>query len=135
AMGFGMAQSLKRAGLAVKGYDALAANVKRFADEGGGVAANPAEAAADASIIVCAVVNASQTEAVMSGLGGAGAAAAKDAVFVSCATMDPAAAKRLGAQWEGEGRLYLDAPMSGGPARAAKGQLTFMASGSRPPFR
>ena len=113
-----MAQSLKRAGLCVKGYDAEALNVKRFADEGGGAAANPAEASAGAAIIICAVVNAAQTEAVMSGRGGAGETAAKDAVFVSCATMDPAAARRLGEMWQAEGRLYLDAPMSGGPARA-----------------
>jgi 3-hydroxyisobutyrate dehydrogenase len=129
SMGFGMAQSLNRSGLAVKGYDALAANVKRFADEGGGAAASAAEAAAEAGIIVCAVVNAAQTEAVMSGPGGACETAAKDAVFISCATMDPAAARRLGERWEAEGRLYLDAPMSGGPARAARGELTFMASG------
>jgi L-threonate 2-dehydrogenase len=134
SMGFGMAQSLKRAGLNVKGYDAEALNVKRFADEGGGTAGSPAEAAADAAIIVCAVVNADQTGAVMSGPGGVSETAAKDAVFISCATMDPAAARRLGERWEAEGRLYLDAPMSGGPVRAAKGELTFMASGSPAAF-
>jgi 3-hydroxyisobutyrate dehydrogenase len=133
-MGFGMAQSLKRAGLGVKGYDALAAHAKRFADEGGGTAASPAEAAAGAAIIVCAVVNSAQTEAVMFGPGGAAGTAARDTVFISCATMDPAAARRLGEKWEAEGRLYLDAPMSGGPARAAKGELTFMASGSPAAF-
>jgi 3-hydroxyisobutyrate dehydrogenase len=75
-----------------------------------------------------------QTEAVMFGPGGAGETAAKDAVFISCSTMDPAAARRLGERWEAEGRLYLDAPMSGGAARAAKGELTFMASGSPAAF-
>ena len=133
-MGFGMAQSLMRAGLAVKGYDAEALNVTRFTGEGGTAAASPAEAAAGAAVIICAVVNAVQTEAVMFGSDGAGETAAKDAVFVSCATMDPAAAKRLGERWEAEGRLYLDAPMSGGPARAAKGELTFMASGPAAAF-
>jgi 3-hydroxyisobutyrate dehydrogenase len=133
-MGFGMAQSLKRAGLAVRGYDTQGANVKRLADEGGRAAASPAEAAAGAAIIVCAVVNAPQTEAVMFGPDGAAGTAAKDAVFVSCATMDPSVAKRLGEKWEAGGRLYLDAPMSGGAARAAKGELTFMASGSAAAF-
>jgi L-threonate 2-dehydrogenase len=134
SMGFGMAQSLMRAGLGVKGYDALAANVKRLADEGGGEAGSPAEAAAGASIIICAVVNAAQTEAVMFGADGARETAGNDPVFISCATMDPAAARRLGERWEAEGRLYLDAPMSGGAARAAKGELTFMASGSAAAF-
>ena len=47
SMGFGMAQSLAQAGFAIKGYDAEARNLKRFADEGGAAAASPAEAAAD----------------------------------------------------------------------------------------
>jgi 3-hydroxyisobutyrate dehydrogenase len=41
------------------------------------------------------------------------------AVFISSATMDPAACKRLATRLEAAGRLYLDAPISGGAARAA----------------
>src|SRR3954468_13885592 len=56
------------------------------------------------------------------------------AVFVSSATMDPAIARRLAARLEATGRHYLDAPISGGAARAAKGELTIMASGSPDAF-
>jgi L-threonate 2-dehydrogenase len=64
------------------------------------------------------------------------------AVFVSSATMDPDLARRLANRLEAMGRLYLDAPISGGALRAGEGTLTVIASGSpaahaqaRPAFR
>jgi len=56
-------------------------------------------------------------------------------VFVSCATMAPEAARRIGAGVAATGRLYLDAPISGGAQRAAEGKLTVLASGSPEAFR
>lgn len=134
SMGFGMAQSLRRSGFSVVGYDAVFANVERFVAEGGAGAATPAEAATDADVIVCVVLNAAQTEAVLFGENGITGAAKSGPVFVSSATMDPAAARRLGGKFEAAGGLYLDAPVSGGAARAAKGELTIMASGSPAAF-
>ena len=134
SMGFGMAQSLRRAGFDVAGTDVNPDAVARFVAEGGRGAANPAEAAADASVVVCVVVNAAQTEAVLFGPGGVAAAMPEGAVFVSSATMDPAVARRLAAGLEATGRHYLDAPISGGAARAAKGELTVMASGTPAAF-
>jgi putative dehydrogenase len=43
-------------------------------------------------------------------------------------------ARRLAKQLEATGRHYLDAPISGGAQRAAQGELTILASGSRPRF-
>jgi L-threonate 2-dehydrogenase len=130
SMGFGMAQSLKRAGFDVTGCDVVAANVERFVAEGGRGATSPSEAARGADAIVCVVVNAAQTETVLFGPQGIGETAKEGAVLISSATMDPAIARRLGARFEATGRHYLDAPISGGAARAAKGELTVMASGS-----
>jgi L-threonate 2-dehydrogenase len=48
--------------------------------------------------------------------------------------MDPAACRRLAARLESAGRLYLDAPIRGGAARAADGTLTVLASGPRAAF-
>jgi 3-hydroxyisobutyrate dehydrogenase len=55
-------------------------------------------------------------------------------VFISSATMDPESARRLGTRLEASGRSFLDAPLSGGPAKAAEGQLTILASGSSAAF-
>ncbi len=59
---------------------------------------------------------------------------AADGVFVSCATMAPERARALAGRLEATGRHYLDAPMSGGAARAADGSLTMLASGSEAAF-
>ncbi|AUX79757.1 MULTISPECIES: L-threonate dehydrogenase [Sinorhizobium] len=134
SMGFGMAQSMKRAGLDVVGYDIAAAAVERFAAKGGRGANTLRETVADADIVVSVVVNAAQTEAVLFGADGIAAAMKPGAVFVSSATMDPAIARRLAEQLEALGLHYLDAPISGGAARAAKGELTIMASGSPQAF-
>jgi 3-hydroxyisobutyrate dehydrogenase len=134
SMGFGMAQSLLRAGFDVAGFDVAAAAVERLVAEGGRGAASPAEAAKGADVIVSVVVNAAQTESVLFGPEGVAQTAKPDAVFISSATMDPATARRLGEKFEATGRRYLDAPISGGAARAAKGELTIMASGSPAAF-
>ena len=134
SMGFGMAQSLRRAGFAVIGCDVSVHNLQRFRDQGGEVARTPAEAADGAGIVICVVVNAAQTEAVLFGTEGAAETMAPGAVFVSSATMDPAVARRLAARLEATGRHYLDAPISGGSLRAAEGALTIMASGTPAAF-
>ncbi|WEX90425.1 NAD(P)-dependent oxidoreductase [Sinorhizobium garamanticum] len=134
AMGLGMAQSIKRAGLDVTGYDVAQAAVERFVTEGGRGAGALREAVRDADIVVCVVVNAAQTEAVLFGPDGIAGDMKPGAVFVSSATMDPAVARRLSEKVEALGLHYLDAPISGGAARAARGELTIMASGSAEAF-
>jgi 3-hydroxyisobutyrate dehydrogenase len=133
-MGFGMATSLKRAGFEVTGCDVAADNVARFVGEGGKGANTPAEAAKGAGIVVSVVVNAAQTETILFGQHGVAETLARDAVFISSATMDPDVARRLAAQLETTGRHYLDAPISGGAQRAAQGELTILASGSPAAF-
>ena len=134
SMGFGMAASLRRAGLAVVGYDVVASAVDRLVAEGGHRASSAGEAAAGADIVVSVVVNAAQTEAVLFGPGGVAAAMKPGAVFISSATMDPALARQLAERLEATGRHYLDAPISGGATKAASGELTIMASGSPAAF-
>src|ERR1700686_1516105 len=134
SMGFGMATSLKRAGFDVTGCDVAADAVARFVADGGKGAGTPAEAAGGADIAVSVVVNAAQTETILFGKDGAAETLARDAVFVSSATMDPDVARRLAKQLEAAGRHYLDAPISGGAQRAAQGELTILASGSAAAF-
>jgi L-threonate 2-dehydrogenase len=134
SMGYGMASSLRRAGFEVKGCDVSAEAVRRFVTDGGKGARTPAEAAEGADVVVSVVVNAAQTEAILFGEDGVAERLAKDAVFVSSATMDPDIARRLAKQLEATGRHYLDAPISGGAQRAAQGELTILASGSPTAF-
>lgn len=130
SMGAGMARSLLRAGFDVVGCDVDADAAARFAAAQGRLAPLPAEAARAADAVVSVVVNAQQTEAALFDAGGIAESLPQGAVFISSATMDPAAARRLAARLEASGRLYLDAPISGGSHRAAEGALTILASGS-----
>ena len=134
SMGFGMATALLRAGLDVTGCDVVPATVERFVAAGGHGAAIPAEAAERADIVVSVVVNAAQTEAILFGPNGAVDAMPAGSALVSSATMDPEIARALAKRVEAAGKLYLDAPISGGAQRAAEGALTILASGSRAAF-
>ncbi|WFU04844.1 NAD(P)-dependent oxidoreductase (plasmid) [Rhizobium sp. CB3171] len=134
AMGMGMALSLKKAGFDVIGVDISADAVSRFVQAGGRSASSIAEAAKEADIVVSVVVNAAQTESVLFGAGGIAGVMRPGSVFISSATMDPAVAGRLSAQLEARAVHYLDAPISGGAARAASGELTVMASGTKAAF-
>ena len=134
SMGFGMARSLRRAGFEVAGCDVDDAVLARFAAEVGRAARTPADAAAGADVVVSGVVNARQTEAILFGENGAAAAMPVGAVVISSATMAPDVARQLAARVESSGRLYLDAPISGGAQRAAEGALTILASGSAAAF-
>lgn len=134
SMGMGMAQAMLRKGLDVSGYDLNPEAMKRFESMGGGGAAPAARAAQDATILVSVVVNAAQTEAVLFGEEGAASAMARGGVIISSATMSPDDARQLAGRAEALGLHYLDAPISGGAARAAAGELTVMASGTPQAF-
>lgn len=135
SMGSGMARSLLRAGHAVTGCDLSEAARSRFAEAGGKAFATPAETAAAADVTIVVVLNDAQTEAVLFGPDGAVAAMRPGGVVVSSATMPPASAKAFAARGAGSGIHYLDAPISGGSAKADAGKLTVMASGSPDAFR
>ena len=134
SMGLGMAKAALGAGLDVSGYDVTAAQREALGSAGGRVASSAADAAVGADILVVVVVNAAQTELILFGEGGAAAGMVPGGVVISCATMAPADARRLASSSEAAGLLYLDAPMSGGAARASTGELTFMASGTPAAF-
>ncbi len=129
AMGGGMARSLRRAGYAVHAVDARPGVAEAFAAEGGVACAAPAELAAHCDVIVSVVVNAVQTESVLFGDGGCAGAMRPGSVFVMCSTVDPAWSAALEVRLAERGILYLDAPISGGAAKAAAGQITMMTAG------
>jgi 3-hydroxyisobutyrate dehydrogenase len=129
AMGSGMAQSLRRAGFAVHVFDVRPGAAEAFALEGGTACASAAELAAACGVVVSVVVNAAQTEDLLFGNGAVAAAMAPGSVFVMCSTVDPNWSIALEARLDALGLLYLDAPISGGAAKAASGEMTMMTAG------
>ncbi|MBZ0261975.1 MAG: NAD-binding protein [Hyphomicrobiales bacterium] len=134
-MGLGMAQSMVKRGIKVSGFDINSAAIAKLVEAGGSSAASVADVAKNAHVLLVVVVNAVQTDMVLFGEKGAAAAMKKGSVIISSATMAPDDARRLAAKAEALGLLYLDAPISGGAAKAALGQLTVMASGTPEAFK
>ena len=130
AMGRGMAASLRRAGWNVHVCDVRLEAAQAFAADGGVACASPAELAAHCEVIVSVVVNAAQTDTVLFGDGGAAAAMQPGSLFIMCSTVDPNVSVQFEQRLAALGLLYLDAPISGGAAKAASGQMTMMTSGT-----
>ncbi len=128
AMGAGIAQTLRHNGFAVHVCDVRYEAALAFAAEGGTAWRTPAEVAAQVQVLVSVVVNAAQTEQVLFGDGGAAAALQPGSAFVMCSTVDPNWSIALEARLQALGLHYVDAPISGGAAKAASGQMTMMTS-------
>ncbi|MCX4673208.1 NAD(P)-dependent oxidoreductase [Streptomyces sp. NBC_01381] len=130
AMGLGMARSLRTAGFDVGVHDLRPEVAAAFAADGGTAHASAGELAAEVDVLVGVVVNAAQVESVLFGTDGAAERLRPGSVYVMCSTADPNWSAGLEKRLAERGVLYLDAPISGGAARAANGDLTMMTSGA-----
>jgi 3-hydroxyisobutyrate dehydrogenase len=130
AMGLGMAQSLRRGGFEPRVFDLRPGVADDFARGGGIACASAADLARGCEVLVSVVVNAAQTEDLLFGSGGVAASLPAGGVFVMCSTVDPNWSAALETRLAERGLLYLDAPISGGAAKAASGQMTMMTSGA-----
>lgn len=133
SMGYGMAASCLRGGLVTHGFDVVPAQVQRFEAEGGAAGALD-EVAGGLDAVVVVVLNAAQTEAVLFGAEGVVPQLRPGAVVMACATVAPEFARQMAERCGAHGVHYLDAPISGGAAKAASGQLSIMASGTPEAF-
>lgn len=134
SMGYGMAQSCLRAGLITHGIDVVPAQIKKFQDEGG-ASDNLADIAQKLDAAVVVVLNAAQTQEVLFGASGIVPQMRKGSVVMACATVPPDFARDMEARCDELGIHYLDAPISGGAAKAANGELSIMASGTAHAFK
>ena len=128
AMGAGIAKTLRNNGFAIHVCDVRPGVADAFVAEGGTAHATTAALAAVSDVVVSVVVNAAQTESVLFGDGGCAAAMKRGSVFVMCSTVDPNWSVALETRLNALGLHYVDAPISGGAAKAASGQMTMMTS-------
>ena len=125
-MGLAMALRLRDAGQPVRLHDI---DLRRHAlaeAAGAELADSPAAVAAGCALLIVVVVDAAQTEAVLFGPAGAAAALPPGATVMLCPTIGPADVEQLAARLAEAGLGCLDAPMSGGPARARDGSMSLM---------
>ena len=133
SMGYGIATSILRAGHTTYGYDVNPAQTARFIADGG-APGSLLDIAPSLDAVVVVVLNAAQTEAVLFGGDGVAAHLPEGAVVMACATVPPEFARDMAARCADLGLHYLDAPISGGSAKAALGNLSVMASGTPAAF-
>ncbi|MET7299199.1 3-hydroxyisobutyrate dehydrogenase [Embleya sp. NPDC005575] len=125
-MGGPMAANLVAAGHVVTGFDVAPTALEQARDSGVRIAGSPAEAVADADVVITMLPGGAHVLDCYQGPAGLLAAAPVGAVFVDCSTIDVADAHAAHAAVRASGRRALDAPVSGGVVGAVAGTLTFM---------
>ncbi len=125
-MGGGMAANLLDKGWTVQVCDIDAARVQALASRGALGCARPVDAAANADALIVCVVDAAQSADVLFGAGGAAAGLPAGAAVLLCPTISPQDVESLAARLSAMGLHVVDAPMSGGPARARDGSMSLM---------
>ncbi len=134
SMGMGAALNLAKAGHEVAGCEIRPEAWPELQAAGGACVAAPAELPGELDALVVFVVNAAQAEQALFGEAGALSHVVAGGVVLCCTTVAPEAARTLAARVAESGRLFLDAPVSGGAVGARGGSMTVMASGSPAAF-
>ena len=129
AMGMGVAKTLLRAGFSVRVRDIRPEADAEARAAGAIVCASAAELAAGSAVVISVVVDSAQTDEVVFGRDGAVQELTPDGVFIMCSTVAPDYSESLAARLAARGLAMLDAPISGGPARAHAGTLSMMLAG------
>lgn len=131
AMGFPMAGCVARAGFDVSAYDIEPTRAEALAADGVEPAASIGAAAGGADVLVVMVATSDQVESVLFGDDPAAGALPSGATVVVMATVGPAPVQRWAERLGQRGVDVVDAPVSGGAARAGAGDLLIMVGGTQ----
>jgi 3-hydroxyisobutyrate dehydrogenase-like beta-hydroxyacid dehydrogenase len=129
-MGGGMARNLLAKGVVVHVCDIDADKTQALLALGARVAACPAQLAGVAAVYIVCVVTASQVNDVLWGEQGLAAQLQPGDTVMLCPTIAPEDTEAVAARLAEQGVATLDAPMSGGPQRAALGTMSLMVAGA-----
>jgi 3-hydroxyisobutyrate dehydrogenase len=126
AMGAPMAACVARAGHQVLAYDIDPGRAQSLAADGVKAASTVSQAAHGAEVLAVMVATPAQVEAVLYGDDPAATALPPGSVVLVMATVGPAAVQDWATRLATQGLHLVDAPVSGGVARAATGDLLIM---------
>jgi L-threonate 2-dehydrogenase len=125
-MGGGMASNLLARGYTVHVHDIDAAKHDFYVRKGALAQWNVAQAAINSIVTIVSVVDAAQTEQVLFGVQGIANAVPRGHTVLLCPTIAPQDVERFAQRLAAHGIDTMDAPMSGGPVRAADGSMSLM---------
>ncbi|KAK43311.1 nucleotide sugar dehydrogenase [Caballeronia jiangsuensis] len=126
AIGLPMAQRIKTTGHAVTGVD-LSSRARGLAQESGLAAVDGFADAPAASVVVAMVATPRQLASLVDGVG----ANLAGQTWVIMSTVGPDAVRREGERLAAAGARVIDAPVTGGTARARRGELVIFAAGAQ----
>lgn len=134
-MGEPMVKSLLRAGYQVTVCAHRSRErVERVLEAGAAEAADPAAVAEASRVVITCVPDSPQVEDALFGAAGAAQGAQSGTLFIDMSTISPVATRGFAERLSQKGCRFVDAPVSGGPARAETGTLTIMAGASPEDF-
>ncbi len=134
SMGMGVARSCIAAGLQTAGVDLDLEKCKDLVEAGAVEAGAVCKDAENLDALVLLVVNAKQCKTVLFGENGFANRMKPGAAVMVSSTISAADAKEIASGLEQKGLLVLDAPVSGGAAKANTGDITVMAAGKKEAF-
>jgi 3-hydroxyisobutyrate dehydrogenase/putative dehydrogenase len=129
AMGAPMAAQIAQAGHTVVAADASPERAAAVEGKGVQLVGSAAEAASGADVLALMVATPAQVDDVLFGTGKAAEALSDGAVVLVMATVGPAAVAEVAERLATRGVQVVDAPVSGGVARAGSGELLMMVGG------
>jgi len=138
SMGMGVAKSLNREDFKVRGFDLNQSAMNEFAEAGGYAAKSAVDAVKDAQVTIFLLVNSDQCDSVLfgkeskagdDGIKGIIGDLKEGATIMMCTTTAPSYVCALEAKLDAHGVHLIDAPVSGGAAKALQGDMSIMASG------
>ncbi|MFD3165523.1 NAD(P)-dependent oxidoreductase [Herpetosiphon sp. NSE202] len=135
AMGAPMAANLLQAGYQLTvGVHQRREAAEQLAQQGATIAENYQALGANSDIVITMVPDAPQVEAALLGTNGAALGMAAGSICIDMSTIAPTASRAIAAKLAERQIAMLDAPVSGGPARAKTGELAIMVGGEASTF-
>lgn len=128
-MGGAMAARLLAQGWPVQVHDIDPQKHAALIAAGATAHASPVQAASGCTAVIVCVVDAAQCEQVLFGPQGLAGAMPPGGMVMLCPTIAPQDTEALAGRLARHGIEVLDAPMSGGPARAREGSMSLMLAG------
>ena len=133
-MGAGMAANLQKAGHELTVHDTRAEAAAPHLARGARWAGSAREAAAAGELVFTSLPGPAEVEAVALGAEGVLSGLPSGGACFDLSTNSPGVVRRIHAAFEAQGRHFLDAPVSGGPAGAASGRLALWVGGDEAAF-
>ena len=128
-MGIGMGGRLLQAGFPLKVYNRTPERASELVTKGAVLGSSPADAAANADVVIAIVSDDAASREVWLGDKGALSTAKPGAIVIDSSTISPHWAREFAEAAKKKGCAPLDAPVTGSKPQAASGELIFLVGG------